>query len=88
MFPWGAGVLVAAAGLAYWLHSSHCSHRAPVKPTLKEKKPPVLSPERPAQQLKVTPDPDIMSSVIEQTVVNSFYHAAFVSGLAIGYGGL
>ena len=57
MTPLGVGVLVAAAGLAYWLHRAH---RAPVEPSPKEKKPPVLSPERPAQQLKVAHNPHYM----------------------------
>ena len=54
--PWGVGALVAAAGLAYWA----ASRRAPVEPPPKEKKPPVLSQDSPAQQLKVKPNPHYM----------------------------
>ena len=57
MPPGGVGVLVAAAGgLAYWLQRA----RAEPPPQKEEKKPSVLSPERPAQQLKVAHNPHYM----------------------------
>ena len=88
MSPWGVGVLVAAAGgLAYWAASRRLAPRACRTSAKGEKASGPVS-RQACSAIEGYPRPSsygVTMSVIEQTAVNSLYHAALVSGLVIGY---